>query len=347
MAVLRAGLAKRGSTTEGCQCAHRQFRSRLQWESFFLGGRSVDRSDSGLNGKNSGQSRLRTGRSGTEKSSGEAFSRRAATPITAPAGGGARTAFHRRGMTAKAVSYVASKGTMTQPSAEKQGHLRQGLTDGHAFEIGPGDVTTFIGHQGEGLIRRWLKWIVLDLLPNGRVYASRIAGAGWKRIQNQQMDTVLKQFARLIHQGVQGVPIGFVPWRHDLNHGYHAVATDVPHNDGTLSSPIELGIGLSGEAQLGTSPQRRGRTGNEWIVPFTGRLRRATLEGQYVRSETGGDLLWQCIVGTGQQTAVQGPRDLGDPFVMKGVKDARFHLRPIMHRHGCCSGSDFVSRCLC
>jgi hypothetical protein len=58
------------------------------------------------------------------------------------------------------------------------------------------------------------------------------------------------------------------------------------------------------------------------------------LERQYVRSESGGQLLCQGIIFNRQKSSVESALNLLDPTMVKVVKDARFHAGPVMNGHG-------------
>ena len=72
------------------------------------------------------------------------------------------------------------------------------------------------------------------------MYPIWIAWAGRKRIDQEQMDAVFEQLARLVHESLKAVAAGLVARRHDFDHGHDAVAADMPDGERALLAAIIL-----------------------------------------------------------------------------------------------------------
>jgi hypothetical protein len=147
------------------------------------------------------------------------------------------------------------------------------------------------------------------------------------------MDTGSKRFMRFLHEGIQAVEIVFVSRRHDFHHGDHLVVADMADRDRFRLGSITVGLRGHPDAD----PGRHDGKGDapSWRRD---RLRRAIAprppQGQDIRSEAPGNLLGQGVIVGRQQAAVQGAGDLGNPVVVKSVKNARINTRPVVNRHG-------------
>src|SRR5262245_16080487 len=81
----------------------------------------------------------------------------------------------------------------------------------------------------------------------------RIA-TGWrKRIDDQQVYSMLKKFTGFCNECIECMPAGFVSRRDNLKHCNDAIAAHVAHGNGALLAPIEFRVRLGGELRLRTS----------------------------------------------------------------------------------------------
>src|SRR2546430_2027153 len=106
------------------------------------------------------------------------------------------------------------------------------------------------------------------------------------------MDTVLEQFAGLVHKRLEGLTTCLVAGRDDLDHGYDPVAADVPNGNRAGFATIELDFCLRCEPCLWTSLERGGRchAAPSRLVVLD---RPLILQGKHVRPETSGLLFRQ------------------------------------------------------
>ena len=166
--------------------------------------------------------------------------------------------------------------------------------------------------------------------------ALRVARAGGKGIDDQQVNAPLQQFTRLVDERPKGVLVGLVAGGHDLNHRDDSITAGVSHDDGTFLATVERRFGLDDHA--GSRPRlQRGRRAAvgplRQHARFLVRLIAAHLKGENIRAKPAGNLLGQRVIIGGKQPPIQGPGNLGNPFVMKRMKDSGRDSRPIVHRH--------------
>src|SRR5262249_29673777 len=92
------------------------------------------------------------------------------------------------------------------------------------------------------------------------------------------------------------------------------------------------GLGVHSDADFGWHY----RKGNAPVWGPRGRRRAVaswSAQGQDVRSEAAVKVPGQCVIRGRQEAAVQGTRDLRNPVVVEGGKDARINAGPVVDRH--------------
>jgi len=76
--------------------------------------------------------------------------------------------------------------------SQKQGHLQQGVADGHGFDEGAHAHLGFVSGQGQRLSRRSLVFLVGQRLPDRPVDPVGISAGGRNQIENEQVDILIQ-----------------------------------------------------------------------------------------------------------------------------------------------------------
>jgi hypothetical protein len=130
--------------------------------------------------------------------------------------------------------------------------------------------------------------------------------------------------------------LALLPGETISNNGDQLVSADVPDRDLILLPAVEVGFRLDSLPDSG----RRFKQGNRPAIRFD-RFRRVKafccplLERKHTWTKSSRHLLGQGVIGRRQDAAIQSPRNVGDPLMMKGVKYTRRHATPIVNGHSC------------
>src|SRR5262245_19206284 len=97
---------------------------------------------------------------------------------------------------------------------QKNRLIRQAIAYRDEIHVSPVHGTGIVGGECERLIWRQLDFFFLNLVPDVFVDSLRIAWAGRKKIDNQEVNAVANQLPQFLDEGTKLRAAGFISRRH-------------------------------------------------------------------------------------------------------------------------------------
>ena len=135
-------------------------------------------------------------------------------------------------------------------------HVREPISHGNRLDVRLLGHARRVGRDRERLVRRQLKRLLPNFIPDVLVYSLGIARAGREEVDHQDVNALGEEVMRLLNKRPDGVPTVLVPRRHDFDHRDN-VAEQVVDGD-----PIGLGCVNLFVAGLTHETGLRGRFGH-------------------------------------------------------------------------------------
>lgn len=201
---------------------------------------------------------------------------------------------------------------------------------GFQKDLYPG--TADVGDPGQGLVGRKGEIADAVLIPDDSVDAIRVSRAGREEVDDQKVDAGVERLPGFFHEGIDGVSARLVARRNEFHHRDDSMIAVVSDDDrlGLSGVNVPLGFGMKADPRRpsceGLAPPSKD-SGKGEIEGFSSGRR----SGVWPRPSR--DLLRHRIEVGGEEPAVQGPLDRGDPLVVEVVEDPVGHSGPIVNPH--------------